>query len=100
MRTMTDVRDWIQGAALEFGDPAETVGQIFARFVSTDEQSDDCLATVMQNFDGQVIVLKGVNGPGWLPIPIEVAGMLIDQDTGQLIRFGLEQVCPGVWTIA
>lgn len=96
MKLLSEINEWCEGAAAEFGDPAVPLCQIFCRFVPDQPvQHDDALAA----WNGSELMLALCPGR-WLPVPIDPDGMQIDETSGSLAAFGIKQICPGFWTLS
>lgn len=96
MKKVTEIQDWIIGATERLGDPSHAVGSIFVRLVPRPPSAphDDIIAI----WDSGVLGL--VLAPGQIfPIDVDPDGPVIDEETRQLQSFGLEKICPGVWTL-
>lgn len=94
MKLLTEIEEWQIGAAERFGDPAAVTTQIFARFVPRiDRPYADAIAT----FDKDTLFLSFEAGTVF-PIEVDPDGMFVDPN-GVLRTFGIEKICPGVWTL-
>lgn len=94
MKYIADMESWILRATELFGDPANTVGQIFAKYVPADPRE---FSDIVAKWEPKESTLHVTIPQGWLPLKISTTGPKGDE-TG-LSAFGIEQVCPGFWTL-
>lgn len=96
MKTIEELKRWIDGAREEFVDPSEPINQIFCKWT-------DALCMyrgeelVAGKIDGQICLRIG---PGdYLPLAIESGGQgTIDREG--LPRYGANAIAIGVWSLA
>lgn len=95
MKLLSEVEQWCMGAAERFGDPSATTGQIFARFVPRPPPVyDDIIAA----YDGDTLLLSLEHGRV-VPLDIDTDGPVVDEETRELIAFGIDKICDGLWTL-
>lgn len=96
MKTIVEVYQWCEGAAREFGDPSDAIGQLFVRYVDGD-QVPRKIAGCFELFcflEGNELVLW--LGPQ-LIIPISISRDGPEQDEcGDLKCFGVDSISRGV----
>jgi len=95
MRILSDVESWCTNAAIELGDPSLPVGQLFARFVTRDERTDSSIRAMWSR---NKLLVELAHGE-WIPLTIDADGPHANGDDGSLEAFGVEQICPGFWTL-
>lgn len=94
MKTLTEIQEWCAGAEEEFGDPAEPICQIFARYVSD-----------LSHYHGDEIVcgMEKDELVLWLPqLPVPFSILTGKPDIsrdGELMAFGAEMISSGVWAL-
>lgn len=99
MRTQRELAEWCVGAIGKFGDPAEPVGQIFARYQSLTEVAAlktpaDYLLTC--TYKVGTLSLR-IDPDCEIPMRIDMAGPVFDGDRLQV--FGIEQITAGLWAL-
>lgn len=87
MKTLAEVRQWIQGALREFGDPSVPIGQLFIDFKGKDDL----------RVEYQAPELRVCLGVDILPLTISAEGPAVED--GRMSTFGIEKICDGVWTL-
>ena len=95
MRTLKQVKRWIEGAIDNFGDPSAPTGVIFARFVTQPTRNEELVLAAWHERKLHIDF-----GGGWLPVPIDVDGPVIDEERGSISAWGIEKICPGLWTLS
>lgn len=96
MKTIDELAGWVNGAAEQFSDPADVVGQVFAHW-----NNDLSLLTgdliECGHLDGKLSLKLG---PGAV-IPLEIAAQPeLDPIWGTLQKFGASEICTGVWSLS
>jgi len=94
MKTITEIGAWCDSVGMEFGDPAEKVGQIFARYVAAEVPGDEILA----HWENETLALR-LGHSEWLPLNVHDDGPLINRETHSLVAFGLEKIGDHIWTL-
>jgi hypothetical protein len=96
MKFISEIEEWCAGAAAGFENPAEPVGQMFARFVSVKPQRTKEIVAAWEPLSNEIAFTMP---RGWLPLEVNIDGPQIDPETQSLTAFGLELICPGLWTL-
>lgn len=90
MKTVTELGHWLDGVEAQLGDPSAATGLLFARYQALKAPSDD----VVIRFEDGALRLEA---EGEIPIAIDPDGYVMRGE--QLIAFGIEKVCDGVWSL-
>jgi hypothetical protein len=96
VKTLSELRAWHDGAALQYGDPAIPVGQIFAQYARDLRDYGD---TIVARWNETALLLK-VDRAGDIALPIDSEGPRASEETGELEAFGLNQIAPGFWALS
>lgn len=99
MKTQQELAEWCVGAIDKYGDPAEPVGQIFARYQGLTE-----VAALRATPDGLLVctfeanTLALVIDPDCIiPLRVDAAGPVFDGE--RLQALGIELIRPGLWAL-
>lgn len=96
MKTLTEVVQWVDGAAAQFDDPAKPIGMLFAKFEAGD----------IEQPRPELVTARWAEGALWLNLPFDwlpldvAAKPVICGTTGAMRAYGLEQVSDSLWAIS
>ena len=93
MKTFAELREWLRGAELEFGDSSEPVCQIFARFTQVRHHKEITCATLPPS----ELLLHLDNDS---PIPIRVSTALSIGLDGAVEAFAAREISTGLWALS
>lgn len=93
MKTIAELQEWCAAVEDEFGDAAEAVGLLFARFQQCAPTGTGIEQDVVISWDGEQLVLELFGG---VPLRLDMNGPRLSLQN-DLDAFGVYQVAPGLW---
>lgn len=91
MKTLDEIREWIDGARLEYGDPSVPVGVLFV-----DYQADAGVRIEYRHNPPELVLFLSADRE--LPLPFDPDGPVMDGEES-LAAYGLERICDSLWQL-